>query len=102
MYVVDSPTNYTDQWGEDKKCCGVSSFQVNWSAFEENNGNNAAFAIKIDVTFKSDAGYDPKCCEHKQVVTTKWKVTSERPFANGTKEFSGRSGPTTRDLPRQK
>ena len=93
IYVDDNPPNYTDASGT-KKCCGVDSFIVKWSAFEENRGNNAAFAIKIDITFKSgrvgDINYDPKCCEFKQNAGSRWTISSERPFDDGRKQVSGR------------
>ena len=74
-YVSNSPVVKIDPSGlQEKCCCGVESFIVKWTQINEDGGKNAAFRIDVEITFKKDNGFDPACCEYKQMVKRKHRI----------------------------
>ena len=88
-YVRGNSINFNDPLGLKKKCCGVKSFSVKWEKYDENNGKNAAFSLKIEIEFKTGGIFDPACCEYKQNVKSKYHVK----YANGDPDLKGDTSP---------
>ena len=69
-FVQQSPISKLDLLGLKK--CGVESFSVKWRLM---GYVDEMFLIEVRIKFKEGGDYDPRCCEYKQNVATKYKVT---------------------------
>ena len=69
-FVGNSPVNFVDFRGWKK--CGVETFTVKWIKM---GYVDQVFLIDVNITFKNGGDYDSRCCEYKQLVKSKAKVT---------------------------
>lgn len=76
-FVSGNPLSYSDANGLVAKKCGVESFSVKWrQGITDKSGKPLGlFRIDVKIVFKKGGDYDPRCCEYKQNVKTKFKIT---------------------------